>query len=272
MPDAPHGLRIAVILPAAGAGRRLGGGRDHQTLRSPTRSGSAWGGGGKAELELAGRAMWAWAAGAFAARGARGAGVEGGEVVRVVVAVSPDDVAGFRERHADEVERLGVHIIAGGRAERWETVLRALEHLPQGITHVAVHDAARPLVTAGLIDRCFAALAEHDAVVPGVAVTDTLKRVEGVDGVEGEPQRVVSTPDRRGLVAVQTPQCFEARLLRRAYARVARGEVDVSRVTDDASLVEAMGEQVYVVAGERWNMKVTLPGDVEVAAGILRGR
>lgn len=232
--------RFAVILPAAGAGRRLG---------------EALSGRGKAELELAGRPMWAWAAQAFAGRA---------EVVQVLVAVRPGGVAAFRERHAAEVAGLGVEVVEGGRAERWETVLRALERVSNEATHLAVHDAARPLVSAALIDRCFEALREHDAVVPGVPVTDTLKRVEG--------GRVVSTPERRGLVAVQTPQCFEASLLRRAYAKLAGGECDASAVTDDASLVEAVGEPVWVVEGERLNLKVTLPGDVAVAEAMLRGR
>ena len=88
-------LRIAVILPAAGLGRRLG-----KAAPAP----------GKAEVALAGRPMWAWAAAAFSQRP---------EVVRVLVAVRPGEVRAFSERHAAEVDRLGVEVVEGGRAERW---------------------------------------------------------------------------------------------------------------------------------------------------------
>jgi len=120
---------------------------------------------------------------------------------------------------------------------------------------VIVHDAARPLATRTLFDAVVAAVrAGADAAVPGVAVADTLKRVEG--------GRVAETVDRRGLVAVQTPQAFRADALRAAHAT--GGDA-----TDDAALVEAAGGVVVVVSGEATNFKVTEPADLERAAALL---
>jgi 2-C-methyl-D-erythritol 4-phosphate cytidylyltransferase len=97
------------------------------------------------------------------------------------------------------------------------------------------------------------------AVAPGIALADTVKRV-GLDG------RVVETPPRAEMRAVQTPQVFAGELLRRAHA-LADGDA-----TDDASLVERLGEPVYVVEGERTNIKVTTPEDLERARELLRAR
>jgi 2-C-methyl-D-erythritol 4-phosphate cytidylyltransferase len=115
---------------------------------------------------------------------------------------------------------------------------------------IVVHDAARPLASPALFSAVVAALADADvdAAVPGIAVTDTVKRVR--DG------RVTSTLDRNELVAVQTPQAFRAAVLRRAHAAL----VDA---TDDAALVEAVGGRVVVVPGEASNVKVTTAADLE---------
>jgi len=117
-----------------------------------------------------------------------------------------------------------------------------------------VHDAARPFATPELVSRVLEALGQADGAVPGVPVTDTVKRVSG--------GFVAETPDRSQLVAVQTPQGFRGDVLRRAYAQPA--EV-LAGATDCASLVEATGGRVVVVDGDPGNLKVTTPDDLAEA-------
>ena len=140
--------------------------------------------------------------------------------------------------------------VAGG-ATRSESVRLALDAAPEATVFV-VHDAARPLVTAGLVRRCIDALDGFDGVIAAVPVTDTVKEVE-----EGE---IVRTPDRARLWAAQTPQVFRADVLRQAASGAG---------TDDASLVEAAGGRVRVVEGAPENFKVTRPLDVRVAEMLL---
>jgi 2-C-methyl-D-erythritol 4-phosphate cytidylyltransferase len=140
-------------------------------------------------------------------------------------------------------------------------VRAALAVIADDAAVIVVHDAARPLASAELHQAVVAAVhAGADAVIPGVPVSDTIKRVahdEHGDAV------VVETLDRSQLVAVQTPQAFRADLLRAAHAERADA-------TDDAALVEAIGGTVVVVAGEATNLKITGPHDLAVAAALLR--
>lgn len=161
----------------------------------------------------------------------------------VVVVVPPADA----EREAG---------VAGG-ATRSESVRAGLAAVPSEATIICVHDAARPLASADLYRRVVAAVAAGaDAAVPGLAVTDTIKVV--ADG------RVVATPDRATLIAVQTPQAFRAAALRAAH----RG---APTATDDAALVEGAGGCVVVVAGEETNRKITAPADLEWLRAVLAG-
>jgi 2-C-methyl-D-erythritol 4-phosphate cytidylyltransferase len=126
--------------------------------------------------------------------------------------------------------------------------------VPDDADLILVHDAARPFATPELVSRVLEALGQADGAVPGVPVTDTVKRVSA--------GFVVETPDRSQLVAVQTPQGFRADVLRRAYAQPA--EV-LAGATDCASLVEATGGRVAVVEGDPGNLKVTTPDDLAEA-------
>ncbi len=153
---------------------------------------------------------------------------------------------------ADAVAEGGV---AGG-ATRAESARNGLAAVPAEATIICVHDAARPLATADLYAAVVDAVVEGaDGAIPGIAVTDTIKRVDGT-GV------VVETPDRSTLVAVQTPQAFRASVLRAAHATGAEG-------TDDASLVEARGGRVVVVPGSPLNRKITQPQDLEWARSLV---
>jgi 2-C-methyl-D-erythritol 2,4-cyclodiphosphate synthase len=146
-------------------------------------------------------------------------------------------------------------VVAGG-ATRSASVRAGLAAVPADARIVAVHDGARPLASLALFEAVVAGVrAGADAVLPGVGVGDTLKRV-GPGGV------VEATVDRDLLVAVQTPQAFAADALRRAHA----GDPEA---TDDGALVEAIGGRVVVVAGEPTNLKLTHPGDLAVAEGRL---
>jgi 2-C-methyl-D-erythritol 4-phosphate cytidylyltransferase len=164
---------------------------------------------------------------------------------RVVVAVPP----GFS--YPDSVE---------GGPVRSDSVRRALAAAPEA-TVAVVHDAARPLLTRDLVERCIAVLADgYDGAIAATPVVDTVKQVD-------ESQRVVRTLERSSLWAIQTPQVFVADVLRRALNVPAE---TLAAATDDASLVEAAGGSVRVVEAPRENFKVTTAVDLEIAASALR--
>ncbi len=147
-----------------------------------------------------------------------------------------------------------VATVTGG-ATRSESTRAGLAALPDGTEIVVVHDAARPLASPTLYERVVAAVrGGADAAVPALPVTDTLKRVDG--------DTVVGTVPRDGVVTVQTPQAFTVAALRRAHAC---GPDD----TDDAAVVEAAGGRVVVVPGDPRNLKITVAGDLEIAAALL---
>jgi 2-C-methyl-D-erythritol 4-phosphate cytidylyltransferase len=148
-----------------------------------------------------------------------------------------------------------------GGAQRSHSVRNALAAAGDG-DPILVHDAARPLVTRELVERCLAEVATADAVVAAARVTDTTKEA-GPDGV------VIRTLDRTRLWSVQTPQVF-----RRAALEAALAQPDdvLAAATDDASLVEAAGGRVRVVEAPRENLKVTTPVDLRVAELLLRER
>jgi 2-C-methyl-D-erythritol 4-phosphate cytidylyltransferase len=141
--------------------------------------------------------------------------------------------------------------IAGG-ATRSESVRRGLAAVPSDATIICVHDAARPFASEHLYKEVIAAVVSGaDGAVPGLKVTDTIKKVN-TEGI------VLDTPDRESLMAIQTPQAFRAAVLRNAHEAGNEG-------TDDASLVERVGGKVVVVNGEAINKKLTTPEDLEWA-------
>ena len=205
------------------------------------------------------------------------------EVVAIVVAGPPDDIEGFSSSFGPALGFNGAKIVEGGRTERWESISRAIHALPDDITHIAVHDGARPCIGSDLLGRIFAAAEVAPAVVPGVPVRDTLKRVGdatvsaaaddaiadfilgdvGKASTSGRP--VIETVSREGLMAVQTPQVFDAALLRRAYATA-----ELAGTTDDASVVERIGEPVLVVEGDSRNIKITTEADLQLVRALMR--
>jgi len=148
---------------------------------------------------------------------------------------------------------MDVQLTAGGSC-RAESVRNGLQVLSADAEYIAVHDAARPLLTPAWIDSVFAAAVRHQAAIPGLRVTSTIKRVNA-SGVISE------TVDRTGLVQAQTPQVFERSVLERAFALCRR----LAEVTDEASLVEAAGHPVHGVDGWPMNIKLTTTEDLRLA-------
>jgi 2-C-methyl-D-erythritol 4-phosphate cytidylyltransferase len=154
----------------------------------------------------------------------------------------------------DEVEVPGAAAVVSGGTDRSASVRAGLAAVDPGATHVLVHDAARPLVSAAVVRDVMAALAEGaSAAVPVIPVADSLRTVDG------EPV------DRSRFVAVQTPQGFDIELLRRAHAQA-------PSATDDASLLMGLGLTVRHVAGEATNLKITEPHDLVIAEAVLAAR
>ena len=219
--------RVGVAIPAAGVGRRMGG------LRKPF-------------LELAGEPVLRHALRPFLSEP---------RVVAVVVALAPDDFAEPPEWITDLDGRISV--VAGGET-RTDSVRNAIRALPTDVDIIAVHDAARPLVTLAIISQCIDLAAAGCGAVAGCPAVDTMKRVD-------ERARVLDTPNRVTMWHAHTPQVFPAELLRRAYEGAASG-------TDDSALVESVGGEVQMVDGGSTNIKVTRPEDIPIAEAILAAR
>jgi len=148
-----------------------------------------------------------------------------------------------------------------GGAERQDSMAAGLSALPADVTHVAVHDAARPLVRPEMVERVVLAALADGAAILAARVRDTIKRVEN--------GWVVETPNREECFAAQTPQVFSVEILREALAK-ARQEGRTG--TDDAQLVESLGVRVRVVTGDVDNIKVTYPADLVLAEQIIERR
>lgn len=222
---------VAAVVPAAGRGERLRG-TDAKAL-----------------LPLGGEPMLVHSVRTLAAA----------RCDLVVVAAPPS--------RATEVEALlvGAHggaelVVVDGGATRTASVRACLGVLPASVQVVLVHDAARPLVPATLVDAVVAAVEDGaDAVVPGQLVPDTVKQVDG--------DLVLATVDRSALRAVQTPQGFRRTVLDAAYAAYSDAVT-----TDDAGLVELAGGTVVVVPGADEAFKVTRPLDLVLAEAVLAQR
>ena len=224
------------LIAAAGSGERLGAG------------------GPKALVELAGRPLVTWCLDAFA----EATGVE-----RAVIAAPPGYEPEVARASGGDRDALLIEVVSGGES-RAQSVAAALAHADGEV--IVVHDAARPLVTAQLIEALLGRLSDHPGAAGAIAaapLTDTLKRAR-------EPGPVVErTESRDHLWAAQTPQVFRASALREALA------VDPERAaaaTDDATLVEQAGGEVLIEPGPPSNLKVTTAADLRLAELILAAR
>ncbi len=154
-----------------------------------------------------------------------------------------------------------IRVIKGGET-RTASVLAAATEVNPKTELIAVHDGARPLVRPEMIDATIRRGEATNAVAPAVPVTDTVK-------IADESGRVTGTPDRKTLFAVQTPQVFQASILKAALTSALEAGVEL---TDDCAAVERLGKEVYLTPGDPENMKITTPLDLAVAASILAQR
>ena len=225
---------LTVIVPAAGAGRRMGFGKNKAfiTIR---------------DIPLLVLCMKMLA--------------ETGMVRRVIVVTRAWEITEtewMRREYQDRFPGISWQVTAGGR-ERQDSVANGLALIADESGYVAVHDGARPFAGTEVFARTFARAKECGAAIAAVPLKDTVKIVDA-RGL------VVSTPDRSSLCAVQTPQIFEINVLRKGYSFLKEHPV---AVTDDASLVEASGHPVAVAEGSYENIKVTTPEDLLLAEKIL---
>lgn len=229
---------LAVILPAAGRSVRFGGGRDK--LLEP----------------LGGRPL----------------------IGRTVAALLAHDAVGLLVVATNQRDRIEPALLAAipgpaldpritfssGGSSRAESVLAGLRHVPEQFEWVAVHDAARPLVSRELIGRTLAAALDRGAAVPALPVALTIKQAHGP-----LPARVEQTIPRHTLWAMQTPQVMRRADLLAAYASC---PLPLAEVTDDAQLLELAGREVWLVEGDERNLKITAAADLCLAELWLAGR
>jgi 2-C-methyl-D-erythritol 4-phosphate cytidylyltransferase len=221
-------MKVAVIIPAAGASKRYGGK-------------------GKKIFEtIKGQAVFIKSLELFVNRD---------DVCQVQLVVAPEDMETMKERYAPTIGFMGIKLTAGG-ADRTASVRNALAKVDPQAELVCVHDAARPCVSPVWVDAVFAAAARHGSAILAYPVHGTLKTV-GPDGA------VDQTLPRQAVWEAQTPQVFRRELLLEAYAKAA------GPATDDAALVEALGQKVHVVAGDARNIKITTRSDLAIAAAVI---
>ena len=234
----PHGMQVFVILPAAGLGTRMAGPQPKQFLA------------------LDGVPILIHSLRAFAAVP---------RVTAIYVAVRATEMERVQAQIAEHGFADRVRVVEGGDS-RQESVAHALAALPaQDDDIVLVHDAVRPLIDAATIERTIDAVAEQGAAIVGLPAVDTIKQVERT----AHGALITSTIPREYVVLAQTPQGFRFGLLKQAFEEA---QADGFVGTDEASVVERAGNPVAVVHGSQVNLKITQPGDLELAEFYLRQR
>jgi 2-C-methyl-D-erythritol 4-phosphate cytidylyltransferase len=246
-------MKIAVIVPAAGGSTRFGS-KD------------------KLAEDIGGRPLLLRTVEFFTKRE---------DIAEIIVVGPQDSMDTFNDRFGTALSFHGVTCVSGG-ATRAESVRNAQQALSPDCDLVVVHDAARPAITDELLDRVLLASKEFSAVVAALPVQGTLKRVDKTpttvaeddaiaDSILGDASQakvegftIIETVDRTCMWEMQTPQCFHASVFQRAYS--ADG---ISKCTDDAQVVEKLGEPVHVVAGDSRNIKVTTQADLHLMKAIL---
>jgi 2-C-methyl-D-erythritol 4-phosphate cytidylyltransferase len=206
----------------------------------------------KLTAQLEGRPVLAWSVAAF----------EQCAAIDAIVLVCAASARSELEAIAREAAPTKLRGVVEGGAHRHLSVVEGLSAVPETAAMIGVHDAARPLVTGAMIERCLENARNNGAAACARRINDTLKRIND----EGF---IVDSVDRTNLWAVETPQIFRADLLREAYRQVAE---EGSYVTDETSAVQAAGAPVALVETPEWNGKITFPGDLELARQVVRGR
>jgi 2-C-methyl-D-erythritol 4-phosphate cytidylyltransferase len=177
-----------------------------------------------------------------------------------LIATHADEIESLNQRIAAERFSRPFRVIQGGDT-RQESVAEALAEVPPETELVLVHDAVRPLVTRDQVERVIVEAQRCRAAILGIPAMDTVKEVKRASLPE-DVALITATIPRERIVLAQTPQVFEAALLREAFARAAE---DGFTASDEAALVERLGHNVHVVLGSERNLKITRPGDLEIA-------
>lgn len=190
------------------------------------------------------------------------AAFERAECVDEIILVGRDDRLGELQELVRRAEFKKVRHVVSGGVHRQDSVQAGLNLLAPPARYVAVHDAARPLITCEQIARVFAGCRIHEAAALAEPITDTLKRAD-------EEYFVCGGVDRAGLFAMQTPQIFSRDLLIAAYNNVTAKKLSI---TDEVSAVEQLGAKVLLVPSEEFNLKITYPRDLLLAESFLSRR
>jgi 2-C-methyl-D-erythritol 4-phosphate cytidylyltransferase len=242
-------MKVVVIIPAAGLGTRMAPVPSAKSKKvAPS----------KQFTELGGTPILIRTLRKFAASPA---------VAEIYVALRENEISGFRERlekEAKDILEKEVSLVAGGehRQQSVANALAAVSASPDDI--VLVHDAVRPFVTEEIIQEVIEGAKKHGAAIAGMPAVDTVKQVERTaDGA-----LITATILRERVVMAQTPQGFRFHLLKKAFEEAT---ADGFMGTDEASLVERSGHEVAVVMGSPRNIKITTPGDMELAEFFLKG-
>jgi 2-C-methyl-D-erythritol 4-phosphate cytidylyltransferase len=180
-------------------------------------------------------------------------------IAGVVLVAGPGHLDEARAVAAASIPTARAEVVAGG-ATRQASVLAGLNAVPGDAGRVLVHDAARPLVSVALVEAVVAALDGAPGAIAAVAERDTLKREHAGS--------ITETVERSGVWRAQTPQGFHAQILRAAHRRAV---ADGFEATDDAMLLERLGERVAIVPGDERNIKVTTAADLAIAEALLAG-
>ena len=182
-------------------------------------------------------------------------------VSEIVIVTRRDKLEEVSDLVAEEKLEKVTKVVAGGKT-RMESSLIGVSAVKSGAKLIAIHDGARPLLSEALIKRTVCAAAEHHAAVPVLPSVDTLKTVD-------ENNRLIGTVDRETTYRVQTPQVFDALLIKGALSKAADG---AKALSDDSSALDLLGIPTFAVAGEDDNIKLTTPRDFMIAEAVLRQR
>ena len=228
----PRGKLVYAIIPAAGSSRRMGGGN-------------------KLVMELGGQPVLCRTLQVFE----RCDAIDG-----IILVCRKQDQKIYAGLCADWKINKDMQIVEGGPS-REHSVLNGILACNNQIGYVAIHDAARPLITEEIIRKAVETAKRDSAAAPGVRCKDSIQRMQ--------KGRMIENIDREAIVAVQTPQCFDIDLIRAALTRAIEQEM---KLTDDCGAVTAMGQPVTITDGSYENIKITTPEDVILGEAILKGR
>ena len=225
-------MTAAAVIVAAGKGERFGDS-------------------GKVLAPLLDRPLLAWTLDAFE---------RAPSITEIVLVVGVHTRAPIAEMMYSGSWRKISEVVVGGNS-RQESTANGVEAVLEKVNMILVHDAARPLVTTQQIEECIQASRVHGSAILAAPVTDTIKRVAD--------ETIVETIDRSTLYGAQTPQVFQADLMRQMLRH---SQETSAEITDEASLAEALGIPVHIVPGDSINLKITHPADLLIAEALLRAR